>query len=692
MSVTMNIHDPENLWDKITETKIIKDQCDPEVKQILIKICSNHIPWTDIDNDFDSLIHMDKKTQHICFLAACAFNNDLEMIRKMISQFEIVVDQVNEHGNNCLTLACWKNGNINIIKYLINDVKMDVDHKNDDCDNCLTLACYGNTNMDVIDYLINDLKMDIGYKNSNGNNCLTLACHGNTNLEIIKYLINDLKMDINHTNIYGNNCLILACYWNTNLETIKYLINDLKMDIDCTNIYGDNCLIMACWGNKNLEIIKYLINDLKMDMDYMNKSGDNCLISACWGNKNLKIIKYLINDLKMDINHKNNRGLDCLRYACFKNPNLEIIKYLINDVKMDINHTDNNGDNCVTLACHDNLNLEIVKYLINDLKMDPNHTNKGGNNCLEMACFNNKNLEIIRYLINDLKMDPNRANNCLILACKNNTNLQIIQYLIESTNVKISFCSDQDQYDKWKQIIRLISKNFNRFKDALNQGVKAYMRKNKNDVMDFLKTINPFLSKDHTMIDPMDHKMIFSDYVRYLDELQSFIIPVSLPGPGHEPLSDNDEDLIPWIDFTETPRLLFEHNGSEYYGHRDLVYESVLCLKEIKEIANFDQPITLSGRIPIYLMNLWICTMYSKRFNLMKINPEDIILFLEHIDQYPTDFLTISSIECDLIRYLDTNSQNIGEPMIPHLNQISLRCRLKRLYLWVHNKQSITNQ
>jgi hypothetical protein len=50
--------------------------------------------------------------------------------------------------------------------------------------------------------------------------------------------------------------------------------------------------------------------------------------------------------------------------------------------------------------------------------------------------------------------------------------------------------------------------------------------------------------------------------------------------------------------------------------------------------------------------------------------------------------LTICTIEDDLIKYMDTDSQDIVfEDLIPCLKTISLRCRLKRLYLWIHNKE-----
>jgi hypothetical protein len=246
-----------------------------------------------------------------------------------------------------------------------------------------------------------------------------------------------------------------------------------------------------------------------------------------------------------------------------------------------------------------------------------------------------------------------------------------------------------------EKIVQLISKNYIRFRDTSSEGIRAFASYNA-EIKDFLKTLNPLLLMDQSILGsyididyehPMDQNFKFNDYVKYVNEIHSFIAPV--PDP-----IDNNE-IIPLIetDYTERPLPLFNYSGSEYYGHRDIVYGSILCLREIKDIANFDQLITLNGRIPKYIMNQWIGSMYSKRFDMMKILPCDILSFLNHIDQYPTDFLTICTIEYDLIRYLDINSHDIVfEDLIPGLKEISVRCRLKRLYLWIHNKQSIINE
>jgi hypothetical protein len=269
------------------------------------------------------------------------------------------------------------------------------------------------------------------------------------------------------------------------------------------------------------------------------------------------------------------------------------------------------------------------------------------------------------------------------------------KYLIESTDAKIPFfhnlIDDPGLYVKWKKIIKSLSKNINRFRHTLSKGLSGPdLQENNGDLIDFLKTLNPLLLMDIMGIDrlisdfdPMQ-RLKFDDYVKYVDDLRSFIVPT--PNPIPEP-SDHSDPMI-WIDFRKKPSMLFNYNGSEYYGSRELVFGSIHCLKEIMDIANFDQPITLSGQIPEYAMNLWIRSMYTQQFDLMDIMLDDMVQFLTHVDQYPTNFLTICSLEYDLIKYLDAlDPVDVSEELIQNLKHISLRCKLKRLYLWIHNKQ-----
>jgi len=68
--------------------------------------------------------------------------------------------------------------------------------------------------------------------------------------------------------------------------------------------------------------------------------------------------------------------------------------------------------------------------------------------------------------------------------------------------------------------MRLISKNYDGFREALNFGLLEY--RSYDDLIVFLKTLNPLLLMGIPQIlgsDPMDQSFKFNDFVKHVDEL-----------------------------------------------------------------------------------------------------------------------------------------------------------------------------
>jgi hypothetical protein len=467
--------------------------------------------------------------------------------------------------------------------------------------------------------------------------------------------------------------------------------NDIWQKILTLDIFQESC------EEKTKHIIINLCSSSTIDIFLDNYSSivnsethilKIYFLVICGFNSNLEIIKYLIENQKMNINHTDIYGNNCLTMACLKNTNLEIIRYLIEGQKMNINHANNNRNNCLTLACWGNTNLEIIRYLIEEQKMNINHANTNRGNCLTMACWRNTNLEIIKYLIENQKMNINHVNNygnnCLILACRNNTNPEVIKYLIENTDKKITI-KDMPEYSIWEKIILGITRKWDRYSDMFDIGIKKY---DSNDIAKIVKVINPlllvshsYLYSTHNIYNPFDEMCKYKDYAKHVEDLK---FPVSLPVLKTEVVVNKAKRFK--YDYRENNMgLIFIYNNDKYYGHRERVYDSIMCLKEIKEIADFDEPITLTGTIPIYVMNMWIESMYTKVFDITEIQPSDIICFLKHIDQYPTDILSIDKIEQNLIEYFDMMQYNVSYDM--YLRDTCHKYKLKRLYLCLHNKK-----
>jgi hypothetical protein len=548
--------------------------------------------------------------------------------------------------------------------------------------NCLLLACGNNNNLDIIKYLIEDVRMDCHYLNYLEDNCLTTACWENTNLEIIKYLIEDKKININHVDNNNNNCLLSACNANTNLDVIKYLIEEKQMDVTYLNINGENCLTMACSNNTNISIIKYLIEDIKMNILHTNNIGSNCLLRACRHNTNLSIIKYLIEDIKMNILHTNNVGSNCLLLACNCNTNLSIIKYLIEDKKMDITINNNFQDNCLTLACWQNENLEIIKYLIEEKGMKTIHVNSYGNNCLILACQDNTNLEIIKYLIEDIKMNIMHFNKCgkgcFILTCQNNTNPYVAKYLVEETNAEISL--RLISFDDFKKFINLITKNYDRLNELLENAINKYSVVEMKDILD---SINPLILNETVRTLANIHDPFDTTYEKFVINVDNIKYFISVRIDKLKTSNRNEKKRID-IDFSKGTEILFAQNGISYYGHKNAVYNAMYLMNDSHNYA-FDETIILSGNIPGYVMSMYIQSCYDGIFNLNEIKTNDFEPFLKFIDQYPTKYLSIDLLEVQLLKYIDDNIMDITLSEKYVMNVIN-RYKLKYLYLYSKGK------
>jgi ankyrin repeat protein len=489
------------------------------------------------------------------------------------------------------------------------------------------------------------------------NNCLMLACYRNSNIEIIKYLVEEMKMNVNHCNPLYLYPLILACSKNTNLEIIKYLIGKSRIPVTQYDKYGRNCLMAACYENTNIEIIKYLIEDVKMDITVNDYQGNNCLLLACYRNTSLVIIKYLIEDKKMNTS-RNKHKMSYLTAACSTNSNLDIIKYLINDLQMDTNHITYDDYNCLLFACNSN-NVEIVKYLIEDVGMDLNCVTKKSNNCLTIACIHNKNKHVIKYLIE---------------------NTEVV--------LQLDKLIEQLLFDRFAELLSIFAECVMN-NDIFNVFVKSLITHyNDNRIICIIKkSVNPILLNEN-ICNFLDITYQFDDKCKYNNFCENVR---KLKGGihfGNFSQMNNKKDYVTnkinrnIIDFTEKPSILFQNNGLCYYGYRDIIYEKIHVLKDLNEYA-CDEPIILEANVPKYIMLMYIHSCYDGIFDINSINTSDFYQFLNLIDKYPTDYLSINSLEISLIQYMVLNN-------IPFNDEIKALCdryRLKYMYLYINQRK-----
>jgi ankyrin repeat protein len=411
--------------------------------------------------------------------------------------------------------------------------------------------------------------------------------------------------------------------------------------------------------------------------------NDVCLLKVCGFNNNLERIKYFIDDLKMDISKTDRYGYNCLMYACYENENSDIIKYLIEDKKISVSETNVYGQTCLMAACRNNKNLNVIKYLIEDKKMDISQTDCEGRNSLMFACYENKNIDVIRYLVKETKINLNQTDKkgytCLQYACEANENLEIIKYLIEETNVEMKISFEYIPFVKFKQFIKLITKNYFRLNKLLDKALNEYEYFR---MIDLLRGINPLLLSNNVRIwtkiaNPFDSS--YDKFIVNVDNLECTVLNIS----DIKKLERKKETSCDIINLTQ---LLFKHNNIRYYGDINSVFDAIYVLNDLQKYDR-SEPIILSGEIPKYIMHMYIQSCYNGEFKMNEIKVADFESFLKFIDQYPTKYVSIDLLEIDLIKYMESNN------ICPD-DYIKIMCnkyRLKYMYMYIKQKISFEN-
>ncbi len=438
--------------------------------------------------------------------------------------------------------------------------------------------------------------------------------------------------------------------------------------------------------------IKIYQNDLKfMKENYLKIiSKDiikNLFFIACAFTKDQMIIEFFINKFNVNLNSDDGDNNDndtkmCLLIACEYNTNFDVIKFLIENCKTNLKRMDGNFDNCLTISCYKNPNLDIIKYLIEECKMDVNHTDVQGNNCLLIACWKNTNINIIKYLIEEHHMNINFENiyleNCLDKATNNKNFRQICVYIIENTNFML-IINTWKRFYIFESAHNIFTNNYDKLNNILKSCTDEYCKKK---LYTSLKSINPLLlniinRKKANIEDPFDNK--FHIFCKYVEKLKS---EISIHNICETISLECNQIKYQKLDYRNKPNILFKHNNILYYGNRQIIYNTMLFLEDIKDSLNFDDVIVLDSEIPQYIVNLYIYASYSKKFDINKIIPSDIIQFLKFIEQYPTTILSLNLLEIHIIDYFD-------QYKILYNDEIISLCRrncLKLMYLHIHNR------
>ncbi len=291
-----------------------------------------------------------------------------------------------------------------------------------------------------------------------------------------------------------------------------------------------------------------------------------------------------------------------------------------------------------------------------------------------MACAYNKNIDIIKYLIEEKKMNIHFKNdqiNILFKACVHNSNLNVIKYLFEICDVSDLNFKNFRNVIKIKKIAKIIH-NYQKLNDFLS----VQFHTNVNLFEDVVSEINPMLLNEYLRnkinVDPYNLK--WNVFIKNVDNIK-FPIPILF----------NKMKIISHIQSIKLDdydkELLFCHNDFKYYGSRKIVYGMIHLFEDI-DMFDLNEPMVLSAPLPRYLIHMYIQSCVDLEFDLEMIYAEDLIQFLNFIDQYPTKMLSMESIEKSLVSYLNNNKIEIE--IDSEILNLCRKYQLKHLYLYIH--------
>jgi hypothetical protein len=327
-------------------------------------------------------------------------------------------------------------------------------------------------------------------------------------------------------------------------------------------------------------------------------------------------------------------------------------------------------------------NQGTIEYMIDVKKMDVTMITNGS--CMLCIALTNKksDIDLIRYLMKKIQESVSGQSSLesmypkyLKIASDTFVNIrkkseilnyrEIMGFLISLMNVQ-----QLEEYDTDLLIEKYRhphpSKVFSKFKYAKHL-ILSIREKEKLNIMlrkiiftdkyKRTKIINLIRSVDPRLLDDVHSRYaqipwINLKYDQFIEQIQE---NKDLTQHYAQKLTEMTECLRPidQIDNTSIPVLLFRYNGIPYYGNQRM-FDLMDFFKDNDSVNNGEAEIL--GKVPKYLINLYLNQTLSGHIDLSLIDPSDIFEFIRFIDQYPGQVFAVNLIERHLIQYIDMNT------------------------------------
>ncbi len=476
-----------------------------------------------------------------------------------------------------------------------------------------------------------------------------------------------------------------------NLEYVKNNYINIKDKYMKTQMFT-----IAVAHSNSASVVKFLIDVFEIDLYYDDHDLNQIDL-------NFNDLKITITNSKdpmatvFDVLNKEVRAKKFyLHLACFYNSSLEIIKFLIKDLKMNpgtkIAHR-----KMIQLPVPTLININEVIDLLNILasllppsqfndRSDSSRFSKLNNlcqtqsitacDCLMLSCISNTNIFVIKYLIQQIE-EKNLVFDYIDYAIQLNPNLMLVKYLIEKTNLEIKI--NTSTFIRYIQILPLITENYDRFNELLNQGISKYDTEHLIRQMD---SINPLIIDDSNMKLLRIRDPYTIDYTDFINLVDSLI--VKIPFPSHLfDLEEINEKKTYATNISYEFKELFEHNNKIYSGDRRIVCDSMYLFNDI-DLEYRELPV-LTAPLSEHILKMYIQSCYDHWFCIDNIDSmEDFKQFLKFIDQYPTKIVSIDKLEKQIVKYLYKNKILCNYDQ--YIKDLCTKYQLKYLHLYIKQK------
>lgn len=105
----------DEIWQNICNCIEVDDEYNDDSKMFAIKIYQNDFNY--LKEYYEKIT--DATIKNDCFIIACVYSNNIDIIDFLIDNFKIDVNCVNRMSkNNCLLICCLKNSSLDRIKWL----------------------------------------------------------------------------------------------------------------------------------------------------------------------------------------------------------------------------------------------------------------------------------------------------------------------------------------------------------------------------------------------------------------------------------------------------------------------------------------------------------------------------------------------------------------------------------------------